>query len=83
MFSKIKKIPILLLIKTIRFYQSFISPLYYSVCRFQPTCSEYSVQSLKSHGLFKGLWLTFVRISKCHPFGKSGYDPIPERKKSG
>jgi hypothetical protein len=46
-------------------------------CRYTPTCSEYTVQALKKHGLFKGGWLAIKRISSCHPWGGSGYDPVP------
>lgn len=66
--------PLLLLVKM---YQYLISPLTPSSCRFHPTCSEYAVQALKKHGPFKGLVLSVKRILKCHPWGKSGYDPVP------
>lgn len=69
--------PFVILIKA---YQWFISPLIGSNCRFQPTCSHYSLEALKTHGLFKGLYLACIRISKCHPWGKSGFDPVPEPK---
>ncbi|WP_445159341.1 membrane protein insertion efficiency factor YidD [Mesohalobacter salilacus] len=62
----------------IKIYQLIISPLMPSSCRFQPTCSHYSYEAFKKHGVFKGLKLTVLRISKCHPWGKSGYDPVPE-----
>jgi len=58
-------------------YQKFISPVLLPSCRFSPTCSQYSIESLNKHGLLKGLWLSLKRISKCHPFGGSGYDPVP------
>lgn len=54
-----------------------ISPFFPSTCRFTPTCSNYGIEALKKHGALKGIWLTIKRISKCHPFGKSGYDPVP------
>ncbi|MCB4808226.1 membrane protein insertion efficiency factor YidD [Tamlana sp. 62-3] len=66
--------PFLFLIKV---YQVFISPLTPATCRFQPTCSHYIVKALKKHGLFKGSWLAIKRISRCHPWGGSGYDPVP------
>jgi putative membrane protein insertion efficiency factor len=59
-------------------YQKIISPLFPSSCRFDPTCSVYTIQALKSRGPFIGLWLSFKRILKCNPWGKSGYDPVPE-----
>jgi putative membrane protein insertion efficiency factor len=59
------------------FYKYCISPLTHASCRFVPTCSEYAVQAVKIHGPFKGFVLTVKRISKCHPWGSSGYDPVP------
>ncbi len=66
--------PLLLLVKA---YQYLISPLTPSSCRFHPTCSEYAIQALKKHGPVKGLILSIKRILKCHPWGSSGYDPVP------
>ena len=66
-------IPLLL----IRFYQKCISPLTPASCRYTPTCSQYAVEALKKYGLFKGGWLAFKRIIRCHPWGGSGYDPVP------
>ena len=66
--------PFVLLIKG---YQLIISPLLPPTCRFQPTCSHYAKDALIKFGLFKGGWLAVKRISKCHPWGGSGYDPIP------
>tara|TARA_X000000368_G_scaffold362349_1_gene306980 strand:- start:67 stop:324 length:258 start_codon:yes stop_codon:yes gene_type:complete len=74
MLKKISVLPFLLLI---RIYQSLISPLLGPSCRFTPTCSQYSKEALKKHGLFKGLYLTLIRLSNCHPWGKSGHDPVP------
>ena len=54
-----------------------ISPALGVNCRFNPTCSNYAIKSLKKHGLFKGLYYSIIRISKCHPWGKSGDDPVP------
>jgi putative membrane protein insertion efficiency factor len=61
----------------IRIYQTIISPLLPSTCRFSPTCSEYSKQSLIKHGLIKGIILSVKRILKCNPWGGNGYDPVP------
>ncbi len=69
-----------LFLKLIRFYQLFISPLLGSNCRFMPTCSAYATQSLKTYGLLKGSYLSFKRIIRCHPWGGSGYDPVPEKE---
>ncbi len=74
MLKKILIFPFIVLIKA---YQSFISPLLKPSCRFTPTCSHYAIESLTKYGVFKGIILTIKRISKCHPWGKSGYDPVP------
>jgi putative membrane protein insertion efficiency factor len=71
---KILSYPFILLIK---FYQHVISPLLGPKCRFTPTCSQYALQALRKYGLFKGGWLAAKRILKCHPWGGSGYDPLP------
>ena len=60
----------------IHIYRKFISPLFPPHCRFHPTCSEYSYQSIKIHGVLKGIWFSLVRISKCHPFHEGGFDPV-------
>lgn len=64
-------------ILVIKFYQVLISPVMPSSCRYMPTCSEYSKEALIKHGVFKGGWLSIKRISSCHPWGGSGYDPVP------
>ena len=74
--NKLLTSPIILFIK---FYQTLISPLLGSNCRFQPTCSEYCIESLKQWGLLKGLYFSVKRISKCHPWGGKGYDPVPKK----
>ena len=66
--------PMVLLIK---FYQKIISPLTPAACRFQPTCSQYSIEALQKHGIFYGLFLMSKRILSCHPWGRSGYDTVP------
>ena len=65
--------------KIIKLYQKLISPLIGNNCRFQPTCSEYSISALKEWGFLRGSFLTLSRISRCHPWGGSGYDPIPKK----
>jgi putative membrane protein insertion efficiency factor len=67
----------LLLLVPIRFYQLVISPLTPPSCRFTPTCSEYARQAILKHGPFKGLYLAIRRLLRCHPWGGSGYDPVP------
>jgi len=71
---KLLAVPFILLIKV---YQLFISPLFPSSCRYTPTCSHYTVEALKKYGVIKGSWLGIKRISRCHPWGGSGYDPVP------
>ena len=66
----------------IKFYSWAISPLLGANCRYQPTCSEYSYQAFERFGVIKGLYLTLRRLSRCHPWGGSGYDPIPENIKT-
>lgn len=61
----------------IKLYQWVISPMIGPKCRYTPTCSSYAIQALQKHGLIKGFWLAFKRISRCHPWGGSGWDPVP------
>ncbi|MGB2224776.1 MAG: membrane protein insertion efficiency factor YidD [Polaribacter sp.] len=75
--KKILTYPFILLI---RFYQTVISPLTPPTCRYSPTCSQYSLEALKKHGLFYGGWLAIKRIISCNPWGGSGYDPVPDKK---
>lgn len=65
------------LVLLVRGYQLFISPLLGPRCRFYPTCSQYAIQALRTHGLFKGTWLAARRIVRCHPWLPGGYDPVP------
>ena len=73
----LKKILIYPLIFLVKIYQSIISPLFPPTCRYKPTCSEYAIQSLKKYGIIKGVFLSIKRIVNCHPWGGSGYDPVP------
>jgi putative membrane protein insertion efficiency factor len=66
----------LFFIKLVKAYQYLISPLMGPSCRFTPTCSEYSIQAIDKYGPLKGSWLSIKRISKCHPWGESGEDPL-------
>lgn len=75
-----KKIVIFPFVVLVRFYQVAISPYTPNSCRYTPTCSHYTVDALKIHGLFKGGWLSVKRIGSCHPWGGSGYDPVPPTK---
>lgn len=66
-----------LLILPIKFYQGAISPHFPASCRFTPTCSQYAVTAIRRHGPVRGLWLALKRLLRCHPWGGSGYDPVP------
>jgi len=66
-----------IMLLVIRIYQKLVSPLLPQACRFYPSCSEYSLESIIRHGLLKGLALTLIRLGKCHPFHPGGYDPVP------
>ena len=78
MHPVIKKILIAPAVLLIKFYQLFISPLTPPSCRYTPTCSQYALEAFKKHGPVKGLYLTVHRLLRCHPWGGSGYDPVPE-----
>ena len=71
---RVASLPFIALIKL---YQLIISPILGPKCRFTPTCSNYALEALRKYGIFKGTWLTVKRISRCHPFGGHGYDPVP------
>ena len=61
----------------IAFYRNCISPFLPPTCRYTPTCSQYAIEAIQKYGPFKGGWLALKRILRCHPFGGSGYDPVP------
>ena len=73
----IKRASVWLLILPIRFYQLSISPMLPQSCRYTPTCSQYAIGALRKHGALRGGWLALKRILRCHPWGGSGYDPVP------
>jgi putative membrane protein insertion efficiency factor len=65
-----------LLIAGLRIYKRWISPLLPSACRFHPTCSEYMMQAIRTHGAVRGVWMGLKRIARCHPFHQGGFDPV-------
>ena len=75
--SKLNKIGEKVLIAPIHFYRYAISPLLPATCRYTPTCSQYAIEAIKKHGPLKGGFLAAKRIGRCHPWGGSGYDPVP------
>jgi putative membrane protein insertion efficiency factor len=66
------------LIQLVRLYRVAISPWLGANCRFDPTCSSYAIEALRTYGVLKGSWLAAKRIGRCHPWGGSGYDPVPK-----
>ena len=80
LISKLEGLVINFLLFLIRVYKFFLSPYLGQNCRYHPTCSSYAQESLKIHGLRKGLILSIIRISKCHPLGGSGVDLVPEKE---
>ncbi len=71
----------IIIVGLIKFYQLVVSPVIGPSCRHYPTCSQYSIESVKTHGLIRGLYLAFKRILRCRPGGTDGYDPVPKRDK--
>jgi putative membrane protein insertion efficiency factor len=67
------------LVFAVQLYRNMISPLRPPSCRFTPTCSQYAVDALQEYGLFRGTWLAAVRLAKCGPWHRGGWDPIPDR----
>lgn len=65
----------------IELYRAYVSPLRLPTCRFTPTCSQYAVDALTEYGFFRGSWLSAVRLAKCGPWHRGGWDPIPERRR--
>lgn len=76
--AALKKVLVFPFVLLIKFYQLCISPFTPPSCRFTPTCSQYGLEAFRKHGPIKGLYLTTRRILRCHPWGGSGYDPVPE-----
>ncbi len=66
----------------IRAYQLLLSPFIGNQCRFHPSCSNYALEAINTHGAIRGSWLTLRRLGRCHPFNAGGFDPVPERRAS-
>ena len=69
----VRRIPLFFL----RGYKRFLSPLLPPMCRFEPTCSVYTMQAVEKYGTLRGLWLGMRRLTRCHPFNPGGWDPVP------
>ena len=77
-----RRLPALFLMALIRLYKLTLSPAFAAMgvrCRHEPNCSSYGLEAVRRHGAWRGFWLTLSRLSRCHPFGSSGYDPVPEK----
>jgi hypothetical protein len=66
------------LVAVVRGYQVLLSPIVGGTCRFQPSCSRYMAEAIERHGAARGAWLGVRRLARCHPFGSSGFDPVPD-----
>ncbi|MDO6459257.1 membrane protein insertion efficiency factor YidD [Granulosicoccaceae sp. 1_MG-2023] len=66
-----------LVLSSIRFYRRFVSPMFPPHCRFEPSCSQYTLEAVRQHGTLRGLLMGIRRLSRCHPFHPGGYDPVP------
>jgi putative membrane protein insertion efficiency factor len=73
-------LPVRAALAALRAYKLLLSPLFTGACRFHPSCSTYAAEALRAHGLVAGTWLAVRRLARCHPFGGSGYDPVPPRR---
>ena len=77
----LNKIAVKILINIIKIYR-FFSPFFYrGVCRFNPTCTDYTIQAILKYGFIIGIYKSAIRLSKCHPFGKLGFDPLSQKVK--
>jgi uncharacterized protein len=79
-FASLRRLPVRAAIFAIELYRTYVSPMRLPSCRFSPTCSQYAVEALSEYGLVRGGWLAAVRLAKCGPWHRGGWDPIPERR---
>jgi len=79
----IYRLPQKILVTLVKGYRLLLSPWLGSSCRFEPTCSAYSLQALQQHGAAKGSYLTLYRLARCHPWCNGGYDPVPPSARRG
>lgn len=77
----LRRAAVQVLVRAVRAYQRYLSPLLGPHCRYAPSCSQYAVEALERHGAARGLALAAWRILRCHPFAQGGYDPVPPRRK--
>jgi putative membrane protein insertion efficiency factor len=71
-----------LLLAVLAFYRRWVSPLLGSRCRYYPSCSQYAQEAIELHGIARGVWLSFKRICRCHPWHPGGVDPVPLSNKN-
>ncbi len=76
-FQKLRRIASALPLALLKFYKMCISPYLGNHCRYTPTCSVYAMEAIQKYGIIKGGWLALKRLLRCHPWGGSGYDPVP------
>jgi len=81
--AALRRLATRVLLCAIRAYQLTLSPWLGRQCRFEPTCSVYAAQAIAAHGPLRGSWLAMRRIGRCHPWGGSGYDPVPDAAAAG
>jgi putative membrane protein insertion efficiency factor len=79
--SPLSRLAAFVVLRLLKFYQRYVSPLKPPTCRFYPTCSAYAVGAFSQHGFFLAFWLSLKRLLRCHPFSPGGYDPVPPGEK--